>query len=287
MKKKNSINNKNSNQGMIITIIVCLFVVCVALAFMFNRKPAQSGKGQKESKQTESVSTQQSAASETGKVQQEFDKTETSGSVKQETADITTESKAVMEEEQDTTINLGHGLEMEKFGSYTGIYMEDGSDEIVGNVAMILVTNTGEEYIQYAEVTVACGEAEGFFTLSTLFPGESMVVLERSCKAYGDFKGEVNAIAENVAVFSETPVLHEDQLKVQGLNGALNITNISDRDIAETITIYYKNSSTDMLYGGITYRVQITGGLKKGEIKQIISDHFSDAGSRVMFITMG
>ena len=270
---------------MIIAIIVCLFAVCVALAFMFNREPVQSGKGQKESKQTESVSVQQSGASESETVQQS-DAKETDGSIKQETA-ATTETKAVLEEEQDTTINLGHGLEIEKFGSYTGVYMEDGSDEIVGNIAMILVKNTGEEYIQYAEVTVACGETEGFFTLSTLFPGESMVVLEQSRKAYGDFKGTVNAIAENVAVFSEVPTLYEDQLKVQGLNGALNITNISGKDITETISIYYKNSSSDMLYGGITYRVQITGGLKAGEIKQIISDHFSEAGSRIMFVTLG
>lgn len=296
--KNNSTNNKkNFDQPKFIIFLIALFVLCIVIAFIAKNHKT-SGKEQKESKQTESVSTQNAVASESSEVSsganasessavsKESDKTETDSS-KQETAETATESKAAIEEEQDTTINLGHGLEIEKFGSYTGIYMEDGSDEIVGNVAMILVTNTGEEYIQYAEVTVSCGGEEGFFTLSTLFPGESVVVLEQSRKAYADFSGEVNAIAENVAVFSEAPILYEEQLKVQGLNGALNITNISDKDITETISIYYKNSSSDMLYGGITYRVQITGGLKAGEIKQIISDHFSDVGSRIMFITLG
>ena len=66
----------------------------------------------------------------------------------------------------------------------------------------------------------------------------------------------------------------------------MNITNISGNDITGDVVIYYKNASSDMLYGGITYRVTVTGGLKAGEIKQLTGSHFSASGSRIMFVTI-
>ena len=67
----------------------------------------------------------------------------------------------------------------------------------------------------------------------------------------------------------------------------LNVTNISDEDITGDVVVYYKNASADMLYGGITYRVTISGGIKAGEIRQVVAGHFSDSGSRIMFATVG
>ena len=45
----------------------------------------------------------------------------------------------------------------------------------------------------------------------------------------------------------------------------LNVPNISDEDIPGDVVVYYKHASADMLYGGITYRVTISGGIKAGE----------------------
>ena len=63
---------------------------------------------------------------------------------------------------------------------------------------------------------------------------------------------------------------------------------ISDLHIGtENVVVYYKNSSADMLYGGITYRVMVSGGIQAGEIKQITGGHISAHGSRVMWVTVG
>lgn len=40
-------------------------------------------------------------------------------------------------------------------------------------------------------------------------------------------------------------------------------------------------------FNGICYRVRIEGGLKAGEIRQIMPSHFSSEGSRIMFVTVG
>ena len=65
------------------------------------------------------------------------------------------------------------------------------------------------------------------------------------------------------------------------------MTNISGQDIIGDVVIYYKNAAEDLYYGGITYRVRIEGGMKADEIKQIMASHFSDTGSKIMFVTAG
>ena len=91
----------------------------------------------------------------------------------------------------------------------------------------------------------------------------------------------------NVAYFQQPMDLHEDVLQIQIIDGALNVRNISGEDITGNIAIHYKNAAVDLLYGGITYRVTIEGGLKADELRQVMTHHASDAGSRIMFVTIG
>jgi hypothetical protein len=95
------------------------------------------------------------------------------------------------------------------------------------------------------------------------------------------------ATADNVAIFQEPLSLCEKQLQIQALDGIMNVVNISGEDIAGDIVIYYKNAAADLYYGGITYRVRLTGSMKNNEIKQLVANHFSDSGSKIMFVTIG
>ena len=190
-----------------------------------------------------------------------------------------------VEEITDAKADLGNGLLIRDIGSYTGLYMEDGSDEVLSGILMIMVTNNGDAPIQYAEITMTAGEQVAKFTLSTLPVGKSVVVLEQNRMAYDASVTYTDMAAQNVALFTEPLSLCEDKLKIQSLDGALNITNISGDDITGDIIIYYKNSSADMFYGGITYRVRLTGGLAANETRQIMSSHYSSTGSTIMFVT--
>lgn len=181
--------------------------------------------------------------------------------------------------------DLGNGLLITDVGRYTGVYMEDGSDEIVSKILMVVVTNTSEQDLEYAEITLNGEEAEAQFSVSTLPVGASAVLLEKTRMEYPGEDVFTEAQSQVVSFFEKPLSVHADVLKLQGLDGALNITNISGKDIAGDIVIYYKNSSSDMYYGGITYRVRLEGGLKAGEIRQIMSDHYNASGSEVLFIT--
>lgn len=187
---------------------------------------------------------------------------------------------------ENVNINLGCGLYIKNVAKYTGIYMEDGSDEPVSGVLMIVVENTGDTDVQFAEIEMPVGNKKAYFKLTTLLAGESVVLLEMNRMAYANVEF-TTAIAKNVALFNAPLSLCEDKIKFQILDGAINITNVSGGAITGNLVIYYKNSSGDMLYGGITYRVTITGGMAAGEIKQITGSHFSASGSRIMFVTIG
>ena len=183
---------------------------------------------------------------------------------------------------------LPEGLEVISIGSYTGVYMEDGSDEVLAGILMMKVTNTGETPIQYAEITMTLGEEQADFSLSTLNPGAEMVLLEQNRRAYDGAADYENAdiSAKNVALFKQPMLMHEDKLQLQILDGAINVTNISGGDIGGNIAIYYKNAAAGVYYGGITYRITLEGGLKAGEVRQLMASHFSDTGSEIMFVTI-
>lgn len=194
---------------------------------------------------------------------------------------------APAENTEPAKYELGKGMVLLDVSKYTGIFMEDGTDEVVNDVLMLIVSNEGDQDIQYAEFTVPTANGDAKFTLSTLPVGEKIVLLEQNRMPWSADEDYTNVISENIAVFPEPMTLCEERLKLQTLDGVINISNISGEDITGDIVIYYKNAAVDLLYGGITYRIRLEGGLKANEIRQIMASHFTQSGSRIMFATVG
>ena len=190
-----------------------------------------------------------------------------------------------IELEEQPAINLGYGLEIIDAGRYTGAYMEDGSDELVSDVMMIVVRNSGEDDIQLAQITAVSQEEEYHFTLTNLAAGEQAVVLERDRKL-STGAALISAVLENPVVFPEPMSLQEDVLEISGLDGMLNVKNISDSDITGDIYIYYKYAAQDVFYGGITFRVCVEGGLGAGELRQLPAGHYSPEGCVIVQVTV-
>jgi len=185
-------------------------------------------------------------------------------------------------------VSLRNDLEVLDIGAYTGSFVEDGSDELVSNVLMMKLINNGEDTVEYARITMDINGETAEFTISTLKPGESIVLLEKNRMAYDksvDYEN-ANVICENLALFQEPLNIHEDKLSIQILNGAINVTNISGADINGRVAIYYKNKAAGVYYGGITYRIVLENGLKAGEVSQIMASHFSETGSEIVFVTI-
>lgn len=253
--------SKNNRLGLV-AVIVIIALVCAAFAWAISRSDAEQNP------------TQTPSETDTTASQQQTDETEMPTKPVQ------------IETLEPVSINLGCGMRITDVGKYTGVYMEDGTDEVLTGIMMIAVTNEGEEDIQYAQIALPVGEETASFTLSTLPVGSTVILLEQSRMEYvpGEY---TTAVAENVVLFQEPMSLCEDRIEIQNLQGAMNVSNISGKDIEGDIYIYYKNSALDVYYGGITYRVRLEGGLKAGEIRQVVANHFSQSGSTVMFVTCG
>ena len=191
--------------------------------------------------------------------------------------------------QNNLSIPVREGLEIQTIGAYDGIYMEDGSDELVSDVLMMVLANNSADTVEYAKITMNVDGEIAEFTVTTLKPDDKVVLLEKNRMAYDknlDYSG-VEIVCENLAVFQEPLSLQEEKLSFQILNGAINVTNISDEDISGRIAIYYKNKAAGIYYGGITYRIILEEGLKAGEIRQMLATHFTETGSEIVFVTIG
>ena len=197
------------------------------------------------------------------------------------------ESQQPAETERVEGLNLGSGVILTGYLPYTGAFMEDRTDEVLADVLGIKITNTGEEYIQAMDFTLTDGDVTAQFALSTLFPGQTMVVLEKNRMAYTGVPEFTDFEISSVALFGGNPGMAEDKIKIQCLDGVINITNVSGEDITGDILVYYKNYIGGIYYGGITYRLRVEGGLKAGEIRQGAAAHFNTSNSTVVFATCG
>lgn len=176
------------------------------------------------------------------------------------------------------------GLKILRAGEYSGIYMEDGSNEAVTRVMMLIVENTSDQDLQLARIDVEYAELTAEFEVTNIPAGEKVVLLEKNRAALPQ-EPFLSVRSRNVVFFPEKMRLQEDILQITGDNGLLKVTNISGTDIAGDILIYYKNCASDLLYGGITYRVRLSGGLAAGETAQIVSSYYTPDTCRLLMVT--
>ena len=183
-------------------------------------------------------------------------------------------------------MELSDGLVIHYISSYAGIYMEDGTNEPVADVMMIILENTSEQDLQLARISI---EYEGFtaeFEVTNLPTGEKVVALEKS--RHGAVNEKYLSIqTKNVLFFPEPMGLEEERIEIKGRNGTLEVTNISGEAIPGDIYIYYTNSAAELRYGGITYRVPVRGGLKAGESTTVIAGHYTPDNSRLVLVDCG
>lgn len=188
------------------------------------------------------------------------------------TAPIPTLTTQMEFEETSQTAFLGDNLYITEIGDYTGSYMEDGSNEIVTNVLMLILKNEGTQDLQFAKINLTYADFTANFEVTNLPAGESVVLLEKNRHAYVS-DSYLQAKAENVVFFPENMNLKEDQVKITGGKGVITVENVSGETLGK-IYVYYKNSATDLFYGGITYRSTVEAGLEPGESVTVQTKHY-------------
>ena len=180
-------------------------------------------------------------------------------------------------------ILLDEGLKIIRTDEYDGPYFEDGSNEEVSGIQMIILENTTEQDLQYAEIIVEHKDETAEYAVTNLPAGKKVLILEKNRMKYTN-KDIMETALENI-IFLEKMPLYEDIIEIQGLDGIVNVKNISENDISSDLYIYYKNIEKEMYLGGITYRIKIEGGLKAGEIRQLGANHFKADSCEILMVS--
>ncbi len=180
-------------------------------------------------------------------------------------------------------IDLGQGLILTEYAPYTGSYVEDGSNELVSDVMMILLENTGSKALQYARISLEFPQDTANFSVTNIPAGGRVVLLEENRMAYRE-ELPTSGLVSNLVLLPELP-MYADIFEITADKGVLTVTNISDTVVTGDIYIYYKNSAQDIFYGGITYRAKLTGGLTPGQSKQVGAGHYLPTGSTILMVS--
>lgn len=173
---------------------------------------------------------------------------------------------------------------LSNFRAVAGSFPEDGSDAECENLFAITVDNQSDHVLQYAVLEL---EREGtvyHFDLTTVPSGARCTVYEKSGAAFPG-EGEWNASISQISWFEEDPDLHMDKLGIRTADKIIELTNNTEEPITGPIYVYYKTLRDGVFDGGITYRSSVPEGLAPGESFSIMSKHYSQAESRLMFIT--
>lgn len=172
-------------------------------------------------------------------------------------------------------------IKIQHINSYSGIFIEDGSDVEVDNVAAIQVKNTSKKALEFAQIQIYNGDKKLVFDVSSLPANSSAIIMEKN-KApldksksitYGGTTGGYTDKLEKVST-----------IKYQKVdNNGIKVTNKSDKNIP-CVRIFYKYKSSEGYYiGGITYTAKINN-LKAGASQTIYPSHFDSDGGEIMMI---
>lgn len=172
-------------------------------------------------------------------------------------------------------------LTYDQFSLYSGQYVEDGRDELVTNVAAILVTNRSGKFLDLATLTFMIDGREASFRVSGLPAGRSAWVLEASRMTAT--QSSTFTFVDMVTGFRENVISSTDKLSITCIGNLVTATNKSDIKL-EDVFVYYRVLHSDGNYlGGITYVIDF-GTLEPGQSVEKLAGHFSAEHARIVRI---
>ncbi len=202
------------------------------------------------------------------------------------TADTTEESAPPQTETQapvpQDSIELVNGVFAAELFSYSGPYVEDGSNEACENVCAVRLINRSGTHYQYLRFRLETDSGTYTFAASTLFAGAEMTVLCEEKTALAD-PGILSAEILSEAPFPETPSVHTDELRITYTDGYINVKNLTDATLTN-VYVYYKTTGETGYFGGITYRAHFEE-IAAGQTVQERAANVRRETSAVLFAT--
>lgn len=171
-------------------------------------------------------------------------------------------------------------LYCEEITLFSGVYVENGKNEKVENVAAILVHNRSKAFLDRATITYKYGTKDAVFQVTGLPAGDKCWVMEKNkMEIDGKHKFEFEGC---VSAFNPNAIERPEHIITMTKDNVITVTNNSMQTL-ENVCVYYKNTFEDGNYfGGITYVLNF-GNISPGETVQKESAHFSENSEIVKY----
>ena len=172
-------------------------------------------------------------------------------------------------------------ITIQRINGYSGIFIEDGSDKEVKNVAAIEVKNTSNKPLEFAQIQLYNGSKKLVFDVSTLPANSSAIVMEKNKASFNSSKGVTygGTTAGYVNSLEKSSSVKCKKVK----NNGIEVTNTSSKNIP-CVRVFYKYKSSEGYYvGGINYTAKVEY-LKAGASQNIYPSHFASDGGEIMMV---
>ena len=175
------------------------------------------------------------------------------------------------------------GMQISKIKSYSGKFVENGSDKKVSNILALEVKNTSKKDLQYGQIKLQINNKKtATFDLTNLPAGKTVTVIE-STGSISYNSGDSYKYEEATYASVDKLPMNENKVKVSTNGSDITVENISNKDLG-TVYVYYKNTKDNSYLGGITYRAKFEN-VEKGKNYTASTSHFSDSSKIVMVDT--
>lgn len=178
------------------------------------------------------------------------------------------------------TVLSDPNLTVNAVGSYTGNFLEDGSDEPVADVASILITNNSAQMLQVGQVTFQVNDTEtATFKVTNLPAGTSALVMEQNRREYKE--DDDYSYGNTATAYIDTPSLESDKFDIVMENGKVRVNNKTDQAYSR-VYVYYKYVQLGGSYkGGITYRTPVENVPANGSA-EAVAGHMNPDGTLIV-----
>lgn len=173
-------------------------------------------------------------------------------------------------------------IEIISVGNYSGIFVEDGSNDAVVDVASALVRNNSDEMLLAATFTFRVNDSEtAEFVVSNLPAGTTALVQEKNRRTFS--QSDVYVLEDDAYGMAENEQLQTDKFKVTGSDGMLTLENLTQQSY-QKVYVYYKYVQQGGAFlGGVTFRTALEE-IGPGETAAVEAGHFSEGISQVVMV---
>lgn len=173
----------------------------------------------------------------------------------------------------------GQLLEICRIGSYSGIFVEQGTDTPCKNICALVVCNRSDAMLEKAVLTQGTARY-----VVTWLPPEGICLVQAVNERTQDTKDAV--LISELTFSSEPPSMHGSRIGLTATEGQITIENISGEDIPGSVNVWYKTKNNGLYLGGVSYKAAVDDGvLFAHSAASVHTAHFDTEKSEILLVT--